>query len=121
MKNENRDLNKIVLQKIIKYCDDIETVMNEFNYSFELFISKITFQYTCSHCIVQIGELTTRLTEEFKNQHAEIQWKLIKAMRNIHAHDYESVKLDKVWNTLINDIPELKEKLTKILDEMNEK
>ena len=120
MKNENRDTNKIVIQKIIKYCNDIEAVMNEFNNSFELFVSKITFQYTCSHCIIQIGELTTRLSEEFKNKHTEIQWNLIKAMRNIHAHDYESVKFDKVWNTLTEDIPELKENLTKILDKMSE-
>lgn len=39
-------------------------------------------------------------------------------MRNLHAHDYENVDLDIVWNTLKYSIPELKEKLEVILENL---
>ena len=42
-------------------------------------------------------------------------WHAIKAMRNLHAHDYERVDLDIVWNTLTEEIPELKEIIEKML------
>lgn len=32
-------------------------------------------------------------------------------MRNLHAHDYENVDLEIVWNTLLEDIPMLRESL----------
>lgn len=68
-------------------------------------------------CIIQIGELTTRLTAEYKAQHAEIPWKQIKGMRNIHAHDYERVDFEVMWNALTEEIPALKDSLAKILGE----
>ena len=118
MRNK-RDTDKIVVQKIISYCDNIAELMKKYNSSFETYLSDISFQYSCNMCILQIGELTTRLTDKFKEQHNEIPWRLIKAMRNVHAHDYESVSLEHVWGTLTKDIPALREKMEKLLSEGN--
>ena len=62
-------------------------------------------------CIIQIGELVSRLSEETMEKNRKIPWRAIKAMRNLHAHDYENVDLEIVWNTLTEDIPVLKEQL----------
>lgn len=34
---------------------------------------------------------------------------------NLHAHDYERVDLEIVWNTLMYDIPDLRVKLERLL------
>ena len=68
-------------------------------------------------CILQIGELTTRLSEDFKENHSEIAWRKIKGLRNIHVHEYEKVDCEEMLKILQNDIPDLKEKLEKILTE----
>ena len=117
MKNKSRDTNEIVIQKIIGYCNDVDVLMKRFNNSYEQYVSDIGFQYACNMCIIQIGELTTRLTDEYKAQHAEIPWKQIKGMRNIHAHDYERVDFEVMWNALTEEIPALKDSLAKILGE----
>lgn len=36
-------------------------------------------------------------------------------MRNLHTHDYENVDMEIVWNTLLEDIPTLKQSLEKLL------
>ncbi|MDE5717699.1 MAG: DUF86 domain-containing protein, partial [Lachnospiraceae bacterium] len=66
-------------------------------------------------CIIQIGELVGRLSDEFLEENEQIPWRAIKGMRNLHAHDYERVDLDIVWNTLTEDIPDLLSRLRKIL------
>lgn len=66
-------------------------------------------------CIIQIGELVGRLSDEFIEKYNETPWHAIKGMRNLHAHDYENVDLEIVWNTLVEDIPYLKEQINKII------
>ena len=101
----------IILKKMIKYCLDIEYLLKQYEQSFEKYQKEISFQYACNMCIIQIGELVSRLSEETMEENREIPWRAIKAMRNLHAHDYENVDLEIVWNTLTEDIPVLKEQL----------
>lgn len=112
-----RNTDRIILKKIIGYCDDINTFLKQFGCSYDVFLSNKLLQYACNTCVVQIGELSTRLTEELKENHKEIPWRIIRATRNYHVHDYENITNDVVWQTLTEDIPELKASLAKILDE----
>ena len=36
-------------------------------------------------------------------------------MRNLHAHDYERVDLEIVWNTLTEEIPDLKDTIESMM------
>ena len=67
-------------------------------------------------CIIQIGELVSRLSDDFLEVYNEIPWHAIKAMRNLHTHDYDRVDLSIVWNTLKEEIPYLKNQLEGILE-----
>ncbi len=109
MKSEDRE----VLARVIKYCSDVDLLLTEYRGSFEEYKAKIAFQYACNMCIIQIGELVGRLSDEFIEQHSEVPWHAIRAMRNLHAHDYERVDLAIVWDTLTKEIPELKETIEK--------
>ena len=54
-----------------------------------------------------MGEQVGRLSDEFKNQHSDIDWTGIKCMRNVHAHDYDNVMFDVTWESITDDVPEL--------------
>lgn len=62
-----------------------------------------------SMCILQIGELVGKLTEEFKTLNDAMPWREIKAMRNIAAHNYGEIDIDILWETAIHDVPSLAE------------
>lgn len=109
--------DKIIIQKILQYCKDIGELINRFGDDIQVYESDLAYQYACSMCIIQIGELTGQLSDELKNKRCEIPWKLIKNMRNLFAHDYTRVDNEIVWDTLKNNIPDLKEKCDKILNE----
>ena len=115
MRDKNR-VNKVVLKKMIEYCSDIEENFNKFENPSEKYLADKFFRYACDMCILQIGEFTTRLSEDFKEENSEIEWRKIKGLRNIHVHEYEKVNFDYMLETLTKDIPELKEKLQEILE-----
>ncbi|MBD5531263.1 MAG: DUF86 domain-containing protein [Lachnospiraceae bacterium] len=111
MKNEDN----LIIKKMIKYCNDVNILLTRFNMDFERYKTDISFQYACNMCIIQIGELANRLSDEQKEGSKNIPWRAIRGMRNLHAHDYENVDLEIVWNTLLEDIPVLKQSLEKLL------
>ena len=59
-------------------------------------------------CILQIGELVGKLSEDFRKQHHDIPWNKIKAMRNIVAHRYGTVDAETTWEVITEDVQELK-------------
>lgn len=61
----------------------------------------------------RFGELAGRLSDEARS--TGIPWHAIRAMRNLHAHDYDNVDLAIVWDTLENDILVLEQKLSLML------
>ena len=111
MKNED----VVIVKKMLKYCNDINSLLVRFDTDFERYKTDISFQYACNMCIIQIGELANRLSDEMKESSKNIPWRAIIGMRNLHAHDYENVDLEIVWNTLLEDIPVLKKDLEKLL------
>lgn len=73
-------------------------------------------QYACSMCIIQIGELISVMDDDFKNAFLEIPWRQIKGARNVYVHQYGEIDLDEMWNTLTHSIPELKSKISAIIN-----
>lgn len=66
--------------------------------------------------ILQIGELVSKLSDEFKTEYNKMPWQSIKDMRNIVVHAYRDLDAEITWNTLIDSRAELKEYYVCILD-----
>ena len=62
-------------------------------------------------CIEIIGEAANGLSENLRSLHPEIPWPQIIAMRNRLIHGYFEVDLDRLWDTVTSNIPELIAKL----------
>jgi uncharacterized protein with HEPN domain len=62
-----------------------------------------------------IGEAANRLTDDFRSQYPEIPWSEIVGLRNVLIHEYDSIDLNRVWETILKDIPELERQIRKIL------
>ncbi len=98
------------LEHIRDYCDEIQKTIARYGKSFEIFDTDADYQRSVSFCILQIGELSGKLSEEFRRETAgRIQWGPIKGMRNLVAHSYSSMSRDIIWETAVMDIPVLRE------------
>ena len=62
-----------------------------------------------------LGEAASRITKDFLEINPDFPAREAVAMRNLLIHDYDVIKIDKVWETIQNDLPGLKSKIEKLL------
>ena len=62
-----------------------------------------------------IGEAAGQVSKELQAAHPEIPWLAIVGMRNRLIHAYFDVDLDRVWDTVKEDLPPLVAGLEKII------
>ena len=60
-------------------------------------------------CISTIGEAVKNLSPETTSRNRNIDWSGFAGMKNIVTHQYFRVQLDLVWNTINQELPDLKE------------
>lgn len=67
--------------------------------------------------LINIGELVKNLTSELKDAHREIPWRAIAGMRDVTAHRYQTLRMEDVYRTCAEDIPDLKRRIQQFLSE----
>ena len=83
MQVNDRDMQ--VVEKIVKYCEEIEHAHNE---------------YHCDYAV---------FSDDFKDAYRQIPWRAIRGMRNVVAHEYGKIDVETVWETAEDGTRELKE------------
>ena len=116
----NRDLT--ILQKILGYCEQIEGTHRHFREDQTLFFDMhegYVYRNSVSMPILQIGELTKHLSEQFRASHSFIPWRAIMGMRDIFAHHYGSIDFAELWKTSHGDIATLKQYIVRLFSAEN--
>lgn len=67
--------------------------------------------------LLNIGELASKLPNEFTNEHSQIPWSSMVGMRNFAAHGYHIMNLEIVWDTAQTSILELIDFIEEIFNE----
>lgn len=65
-----------------------------------------------------IGEAVKNLPADLKRKYKDVDWKKSVKLRNIFIHDYFGINCRRLWKTIKTEIPDLKEKVSKIFNEL---
>lgn len=114
MNKDKRD--RLVLVKIIHYCKSVSRAADRFGSGAEALEQDEDYRDSVAMKILQIGELTTHLSDGFKEKHSEIPWQRIKDMRNIAAHGYHKFDTERMWATMTERIPALLEYCNRVIE-----
>ena len=111
---KDSDLQRI--RHIASYCEDIAKTIQRFGNTQEIFFKDLDYRNSISMSIMQIGELSIGLSDDFKDSTKEqMQWGLIRGMRNMFAHTYAKMDNVIIWDVATKDIPGLLHFCKKIL------
>ena len=62
-----------------------------------------------------IGEAARRLSDGIRQQHPQVPWGQLIGLRNRLIHGYDTIDLDRLWEVLTVDLPQLATNLERIL------
>ncbi|MHB8779068.1 MAG: HepT-like ribonuclease domain-containing protein [Anaerolineales bacterium] len=81
------------------------------------FVENKTIRYAIERLLLIVGEAANHVSKEFQEKHPEIEWAQIIGLRNILAHEYGEVKMDKIYLAATKAVPALLENLKLLLTE----
>jgi uncharacterized protein with HEPN domain len=64
--------------------------------------------------LITVGEAARQLSSEFKLAHPQIPWRTIVAQRNVLVHEYGEIRVEQLWLTATQDIPQLIQQIDSI-------
>lgn len=111
MKSSLGDQQRIL--HIREAIEHIEAFMN--GVDFESYMGNFQLRLALVKLLEIIGEAAAALSEEIKQEFSEIEWRTLKAVRNILIHEYFGISYDIIWDSIQRDIPPLKEKIDKLI------
>jgi Uncharacterized conserved protein len=93
------------LLDILLYAQDVQDFTKEMDK--EIFLLDHKTQSAVIRCLEVMGEAAKRLSPIVKETYPDISWSKIARMRDLLIHAYARADLEKVWDTVKNDIPTL--------------
>jgi uncharacterized protein with HEPN domain len=96
------------IDKIVKFTSGI---------SYEDFVNNDEKVYAVIRAIEIIGEATKNIPQSIRKKYPEILWKDMAGMRDKVIHEYSGVDAKIVWITATKEIPPLKDKILKVINE----
>ena len=98
------------------YIEDILMAINHVyeythGYSFDDFSKDHKTIYAVVRNFEIIGEAANKIPKEFTVLNPEIPWEKMIGMRNKMIHEYTGVDASILWQTIQEDLPDLKEKI----------
>ncbi len=108
-------------REYLDYVEDIVNSMTEArgfveNMDYEAFETDRKTTLAVIQCLEIVGEAVKRIPASVKNRYPEIPWKKMAGMRDKLVHEYLSVTLRIVWDTVQQDIPALKPLFERMLE-----
>jgi uncharacterized protein with HEPN domain len=96
-------------RRLLTYIRDAIALIEQRTYQGrEAFLDDIDMQDAVLWRLETLAEATNRLPPEIKARHPEIRWRAIYGFRNIAAHGYLDLQIDRVWEIVDVHLPLLK-------------
>jgi uncharacterized protein with HEPN domain len=108
----------LFLEDITSSCRKIIEFVEE--YTFDEFLQdEKTFDAVVRNLEV-IGEAVKHLSDDFRRQHPDTDWRAIAGVRDILTHAYFALDLEVLWNVVQVEVPQLLISVQEILGSSQE-
>lgn len=94
------------INEIQSYTEDI---------GIKSFLENSMMRFACVKQIEIIGEAANYITTETKELFTDTEWRQIIGMRHVLVHEYFGIDFNLIWQVIIGDLPDLKDKISTIL------
>jgi uncharacterized protein with HEPN domain len=108
--------NKVYILHILDAIGAIEKYTKDFDRKKFIDGESRLFQDAVIRELEVIGEAVRNISSKAKDNNPNLPWREIEGMRNKLIHEYFGVNLGVVWQTVVKDLPILKDTMNLLLD-----
>ena len=105
--------DKIRLQHILDAINSILIFTKDIDYN--TYMADYKLRLALVKLIEIIGEASNGLSPEAIRRVPDIEWSILAGIRNVLVHEYFGIDYEIIWNSIKQNIPELKIKIEKAL------
>ena len=105
------------LLSLLEAIEKIKLYSQDFDDADTFYHDQKSFDATMMQFII-IGEMISKLDENFKEKNPNIPWSKIKDFRNIVAHNYFGIDSEEIWEIITKKIKPLKHDIFLLLKEL---
>jgi len=81
------------------------------------FVENRMVRYAVERQLMVIGEAANHVSEKFQDEHPEIPWRQVVGQRNVLAHEYGDIKIERIWSAATINIPAILKALGPLVPE----
>ncbi|KAB7731899.1 DUF86 domain-containing protein [Rudanella paleaurantiibacter] len=113
MKGRFGDKQRIL--HVLEAIDEIEQYVRLV--TFETFLGNSMMRFACIKQLEIIGEACNHVEQETRAKYPDVEWRKIIGLRHLLIHEYFGVDIALVWDIIQHDLPDLKVRLTRLLED----
>jgi len=102
-------------ERLLHICEAIDKIMR---YTGDLTLDRFVEDSKCNEAVLFqlsiIGEAIVHVDGELLQRY-DYPWHVVRAQRNVIAHEYFGIRMDKIWSVVKDDLAELKVLIDHIL------
>ena len=107
--------DKLNILSMLEAIEKIFDYSKNYDNPDDFYESRRDFDAAMMNFIV-LGEMVTRLSEQFTEKYNHIEWYKIRGFRNIVAHNYFGIDAEEVWEIIQSHLPKLKDDLKECIN-----
>ena len=104
-------------ERLLDMAQAIEEIGKHLVPSLDEFESDRLRQVWVSHHLQIMGEAARTLSEAFRQQHSEVPWSRIAALRHVLVHQYFDIDVRALWAVVQQDLPKVRAQIAQLLEE----
>ncbi len=94
-------------------CTDILLFLKGTNY--DDFADDKMKRFAVERQLLVVGEAAYHVSESCRNENPDIPWKQMIGLRNIIAHEYGEILVDRIYKIAKENVPDLKRSVSRLL------
>lgn len=104
----------LYIKDILEYCD--RAISGIGHTTLDEFLDDIQAQDALARRLEVIGEATKHIPDSIRNKYPEVEWRKATALRDVLAHDYVDVEIDRLYLAVTQVLPAFRDQIAKVLD-----
>lgn len=103
------------IKKIYDNASKLNKYITDHSIQKEDLLDDYTLQWLVTTPLYNIGEHVYYISDEYKKEHAEIEWNMIAGLRHRLVHDYDGTNWNIIAEIVLDELPKLIESLNKLV------